>query len=670
MAEKVEDSQQSFAGRADSSMNPAFMRGDQYLWGVNVTTRGGTPRTRPGLATRFNFPCEHPQGFTMFQPTGGVVHMVVVVDGEVFVSPSPFETYTKLEGVQFYNKSRFVAFAECLQSTTFDDEGFFRPLAIPKKVLVMQDGNTRAAFWDGGTARHLDPTPSMVFDEDSGERITQPRKDETKIGLWMAWAGNRLWVSRGPNVWASDIGNPLKFTEAQYIAEGRSFTMPENVTGMIQPSSGQPLVVFGEKTITFLRADILDRSKWLDTPDFQQSEHGIGCVAPRSIINKLGLVWWYSPSGWTNLNFAMQSFNDSRVRYFDKPMDWSKRNLSIDKTAICAGEIEDYTLISTPSGDRWNRHTWVYDDWQDNPGWDGVWMGVRPVQWAKAVIDGTERIFCLSADEDGVNRVWEAMQSRRADNGEPISSFLATRYYNFGGGLNKRFSHSELFLREVEGDTELTVWAQSPRGAADKSTNILFKPERAFFKSQLLTEDTVIETRSPQFREPKGRQTNIGWVNPCGECTVETGSTKRSPMVDKSFGLVLAWSGVMAVDAFRIYAYMGDDNKLEGECSKDDEEEVSVRSNGCSNEPGEEEPFRFFFSEQEETVGCPQSGTTEMVTAVASSFSIVSQRDADRKAKGTARLSAEGELICEVVSIYTNNNDEAFTTDNDSVLTD
>lgn len=664
MSQVVEEVQQAFTRRVESSINPSFMPEDASTWAVNVTFRGGTPQTRPGNASIFNFPCGQPQGMTMFRPTGGLLHMVVAVAGDVYVAPEPFDNYRKLENVRFYERSKFVAFADCLQSTTYDEAGVIQPLAVPRRVLVMQDGNTKPAFWDGGTDRHLDPTPSQVFDDDSGEIITQPGRDETRIGLWMAWAGNRLWVSRGPDIWASDIGNPLKFTETTYIAESRKFTMPENVTGMIQPSSGQPLIVFGENTLSFLRANVLDRTQWLDDPNFQQTEYGIGCVAPRSIINKLGLVWWYSPNGWTNLNFAMQSFNDSRVRYFDKQMGWSKRNLSVDKTGICAGETEDYTFISVPSGDKWNRHTWVWDDYQDNPGWDGVWMGNRPVQWAKGVVNGTERIFCLSYDNDGVNRVWEAMQPVRMDNQTPISCLLSTRYYNMGSGLNKRFSHAELFLREVSNDTELTAWATSPSGPAQKAMNVLLKAKRG----QLSLDTTIgpsnpLQTLSRQFRELKSGELQQADAKTYGVCTIEN---NRTPIIDKAFGMTLAWTGNLAIDLLRVYGIAGSDNRFVGACEGDDAEEYAIRVDGGAM--GEDNPYPYYTSEQSLELGCSR-GDGEPVSVTATAFSMVSQRDADRLAYLRAYRTAQGLLECIDDAALLDELDEALLDSEDNVLT-
>lgn len=639
---QVEDSQFTFQGRVDSSVNPINLRQDQFVWSVNATSRGGVVMTRPGFSTVFNIPCGQPQGITTFTPTNGVEHLVFAADGYVYVSPAPFNTYRRLENIRFYNKSRIVTFADCLQAVDFDSTGTLEFLAVPKRVLVMQDGNQRAAFWDGGEDRHLNPQRSNVIDPDTDERIPQPGFDETPIGLHMSWAGNRLWVSRGTSVFASDINNPLKFTESQYIAEGRSFHMPEEVTGMIQPSSGQPLLVFGKNTITFLKANILDRTQWLNDSNFQSTEYGIGCIAPLSIINKLGLVWWYSPSGWTNLNFALQSFNDSQQRYFDRPMDWSKRNLSVDKSGICAISIEDYTFVSVPSGDIWNRHTWVWDDYQENPGWDGVWMGVRPVQWAKGVINGTERVFCLSRDSDGVNRIWEGMQATRKDNGTPISSMAVTRYFNFQSGLNKRFQHAELYLREVSGETELTAWSQSPRGPAQKACNVLFKAgEHGISLAPQGSLATQYQSLTGQFREIKTRQSDVGGIDDYGVCRIEV---PRSSGIDRTFGLVIAWSGTLAMEQVRLYANAGEDNTFEGECVRDDAEERDISSFGTSDGRN---PYQFYFAEATEDASCPFGSIGEQVLGVtATGFSMVSERDAQRNAKHRAKLAARSLLSC------------------------
>jgi len=198
---------------ADQFTNPQKLPNGKYVSGVNVTCRGGIVQTRPGSNTLMTLPDGNLQGCTLFKPASGVVHLVAAVNGVVYVSPYPFIEYRVLPNIQFALNSQYVAWAVCLKSTDYTPEGVLYFIDNPYSVLIMQDGLTRAAYWDGSNSGHLDPTKSTVV-SGGGEIITQPGKDGTPVGLWMCWANNRLWVSRGNQIFASDIGNPTKFTES------------------------------------------------------------------------------------------------------------------------------------------------------------------------------------------------------------------------------------------------------------------------------------------------------------------------------------------------------------------------------------------------------------------------------------------------------------------------
>jgi hypothetical protein len=639
----------SFGGKMDSSLDPAFLQEGQYYAGMNVVSRGGTVQTRPGYATIFNLPCGNLQGFTTFTPTDGRPHLVAVVDGKVYASPSPFSYYFRVPNIQFFKRSKFIAFAECLQTTDYTASGSPVTLQKPRKVLVMQDRNTRAAYWDGGQSRHLNPTPSIVTDSD-GNRITQPERDETPVGLWMAWAGNRLWVSRGNEVFASDIGNPLKFTETTYLNEGRAFSMPEDVTGMIQPSSGQPLLVFGQNSITFLKANILDRTLWLSTSDFQFTEYGVGCLAPRSVVNKLGLVWFYSPNGWTNLNYALQTFNDSRTSYLDKEMTFSKVNMSVDKSIVCAGEIEDYLLVSVPSGDKYNKHTWVYDQYTKQPGWDGVWTGTRPIEWSKVSVNGTDRLFYASKDSDGVNRIWEAFQSNRTDNGQPITWWVRGRDHGSNERQWMRFRRAELFYERLFGTTDIAAWFGGRRGAPRKiaskrfvasNTPITYTPSTAY------SDDNIPTSVIPQVRyqTTEEYQDNDG-TSACESCSVETDDINA---IDKQFFLFICGSGRGGIEGYRLYADWLNENRIQGDCETDETGTRALSPEGCGSTESQtitNRAFPIFSATSAQTVSCPGDLIGDDASATVTKTSIISQDDATRKAEGAAQTEALGKLVC------------------------
>lgn len=618
----------------DSSADPRYLEPGAYQLAFNATARGGRLQTRPGFTTIFNLPQGRLQGATRFKPSSGREHIVFVVNGEVYASQAPFKTYKQVSGLQFNPRSRFVSFAECVQTTTYTDDAIFTQRDKPRRILIIQDGNTRAGYWDGGEARHLNPTPSYLKDPDSGEIITQPLRDETPIGLWMAWAENRLWVANGEKVFASDIGNPLKFTEGTYISEGRYLTMPEDVVGMIQPSSGQPLIIFGNSTLTFVKA-YQNRSEWINDTEFQRTEYGIGCVAPRSIVNKLGLIWWYSQVGWINLNYALQSFNDSSVSILDKPMTISKRNLSYDRKGICAGSIEDYTLISVPSGDKWNAHTWVYDSHSSNPGWDGVWTGIRPVQWVNLTISGSPRIFCVSKDTDGVNRLWEAFNPSRTDNGEPITAGLWTRMYNRIEGqrsqLHKEFRYFDAFISEVSGTVDIAGFFTGNSGGLERVlTKRMLSGVGGIDSTTEYSSTTKMKSLIPQMRYLKSKTyTTPSTVN---SCILEN---NKSFGIDTDFQVVVVWSGRLAIKSLRTFFSVGNHDDFEGGCEADETSTTYVNEDGISGSVVPDTATEYTSTKTYD------AGDGVIFSATATSA--ISQADADRKALGTATLAALGE---------------------------
>ena len=645
----------------DSFNNPESLGESIVAMAMNCVMRGGICQTRPGFETRFNLPCGALQGITSFKPENSPVHLVFAVDGIVYKSAFPFKSYARINGIQFDPKAKFIAWANTVQSFDYTMDGDLIPIN-PRSVLVMQDGFSPAAFWDGGEARHLNPAPSTITGDD-GNIIFQPDLNETPMGLWMAWAGNRLWVSRGKQVFASDYGNPLKFTEQLYLAEGRSFYMPEDVTGMIQPTFNAELIVFGYNSITFIKANILERQQWLNTADFIRSESGVGCVAHRSIVKKNGLVWWYAPAGVINLNAALQFFNDSRLYYFDGPMMESKANISVFRERICSAEIEDYLLFSVPSGDSYNRHTWAADLLGGTFRWDGYWTGVRPVEWTTATIEGVERIFCVSRDHDGVNRLWEAFRPQRNDNGEPITSWVRTKNHRFNSRLNKQYRYSELFLDNILGEVDIMAAVGGNKGGYSKvytqrisAADGPIEPFTSYPAGQEFTDNVG------QFRQPKTQQAD--WTDPnqgCYTCNVES----EIPLgTDRSFSHFILWSGQLGIQGYKMYAEI-DNNTISGRCLNNETGPRSVNTAGCSS--GQPftvtNPLELFTAIQTVTVTCPEGGQSATVTSYANSY--ISQMDADKKALGLATKTAQSLVDCETVFLLTTEGGQIITTEDE-----
>lgn len=562
----------------DSYTTPAELGDKEYCFGQNVTCRGGIVQTRPGSISRLCAPPGNFQGFTLFTPDNGVAHLVFGVDGSVYVSAAPFTSYRRLWTLQFSTTAKYMAWAVCLKSTEYTNDGTLYSLDNPYSVLVMQDGLTRAAYWDGSTAAHMNPGSPAYPDQTD----VVPGYNETPIGLWMLWIGNRLWVSRGNQIFASDIGNPLKFTEALYLNEGRAFYLSGPCTGMVATPDQQGMVAFTENDGTFFQSYIQERSAWISTPDFQKVIlPNVGCTAPRSLITQYGLNWWFSSRGLTNFNASLRNNITSRIDYQDNEMFSSKAYLGPDLSGICGCFYENYLMMSVPSADVLNRHTWVLDQapFEDSaPAWTGIWTGWRPIEWARGIINGDERVFFGSIDYDGNNRIWEAMQPEKTDNGCAITCYAQLRDHAAGSLFQKQYDWSKFFLSQIYGDVDLNVYVASTKGSyqLQKSFHIVATEGQIFSDVQYSEAGPLMignRVQSRTIRTPSGPVDNE-----CNSCGVES---KEGNMIDYAFSHLLVWSGQMGIRAYQMWMRESPERN-DGDCEEAEVGPRTLNAAGCS----------------------------------------------------------------------------------------
>lgn len=398
--------------------------------------------------------------------------------------------------------------------------------------------------------------PTVTF---GGQKVGTP------LGGPMAWSGDRLWVAQDNKVLASDISNPLAFSESLYASGGGYFAFTEPVTALAEiPAFADPnLAVFTRTTSSVLKSSIRDRSVWQDTPNFQSVMFpGVGCVGQRSIVAKFGELWWMCDGGFTNFNAASQAKITSYLAPQDSAMAVSKFNLWSELSGVAAAVFDNFMLVSVPYSSRFNTHTWVYDQSvvAPTPGntvasWASYWTGTNPVQWATGPFNGVIRCAHISTDIDGNNRLWEAFVPERTDNDNPITCFLETRtHIDFGPlatGLDlKQFRFAEINLVDVMGDVDLTVsWAgvkgkyheiESYRLAATEGSITLNVPI-----------GNAVDTYRSQVR--RLRTTEVT-QNIDAECTAAGVETECQPdWQDIGFSLLIEWRGQAAIRTYRIF---------------------------------------------------------------------------------------------------------------------
>jgi hypothetical protein len=322
----------------NSLFHPTDIPKSSLAWGENIFLRGSLAQTRPGMVLKATIPGVNLQGFFIFQPKNGLPSHLVAIDGLIYMAKPPYDTYTVISGIKFSATAEVVVFKRCLQSVKRKSDGTILNIN-PVEMVMMQDGTTTPAFWDGSNARHLNPETG-----------------ETPIGLWMEWIASRLWVMSGSRIYASDIANPTSFHEDTYLATRSAFELPETGTGLIATADQRGLLAFTDNTTSGLQANIRDRSLWQSTPDFQRVLFSsIGCVSGRSALNQFGATRWFSRGGWISLDAALYAQRTAHVQVADGAMMRSKRNLSPNLSNICAVAYENLTLVSVPSGDGLQR---------------------------------------------------------------------------------------------------------------------------------------------------------------------------------------------------------------------------------------------------------------------------------------------------------------------------
>lgn len=577
--------------------DPQIIEDTQARWAVNAVCRGGLWQTRPGYKTRVELlttpgtpfgdwwisvgsPKLHPQAFTIFSPTNSDPWLVCAVNGAIFIAPAnhdgTFGTIRQVQGLQFDATAPFLVFQPTVQSADIVN-GRVVPIT-PRNVLMIQDGTSRAGYWTGLSARHLNPQKRWSTNS-AGDTIFAGGYNQTRIGLWMAWSGNRLWTFDGTQGHASDLNNPLYFTEETVLTQVPVFNFPYPVTGAIdRGTSGvqQNLVfVMMGNSVETLRSGVQDRALWTSTGDFQKTIFkGVGCVAGKSIINHRGLLHWYSADGVVSFDSLGTVISTQSLPAVDYEMSYSKRRMSPDRVGICAGYRDSYVFWSVPVGPTtngrvYNGQTQVLDKSilpappetagaipGTIEGWQGVWTGIRPVEWATGDLFGQTRVLTLSMDGDGIMRVWEAFQGNRADNGQQIPWTIETKTHPVTGTpFNEAvFRYFKIILEQIYGNLSLIGSYKGLRGqyhelldtvvTATPGSILLDTPQ--FSPIRFATSN---ESFAKQSRQIVSQNSTDPGPGVCQSREVE------SPLgddVDRAFSLLLQFRGVGALLAYRL----------------------------------------------------------------------------------------------------------------------
>lgn len=643
----IPDGDTDFSLGMDSNSHPDKLPAARYARGENVVNRGGIVQCRPGYRCLMALPEGNLQGFFIFRPKTGPEVLLFAVEGLLYKSDFPFNEFSQVTGVEFSPTARQMFWQQVEQSVIQNPDGSLS-LINPRFLLVIQDGGTTPpAVYDGTTASH------------------QRGPGKIPIGGPMIWIGGRLWVARDSLLFASDLENPISFTEPQYLGTVESFVLPDVITALsTAPTSVTDvpqLLVFTETTTTLIKAGIRDRTLWQATPDMQKLLlKFLGCESSRSLVETSGFLWWFAKQGLVSMDSALNARQSSRLPYRDAEMIESKARMSEDLTGIASASFENYLLVSVPYADKFNRHTWCMDqvpnaslNEESAPAWNSFWTGTRPVEWIVSDIRGKTRVLYISVNHGGGNMLWEAFTPDRLDGGCPISWWWETRSYAGPKSFdlrNKTFHFPDIFMTELLGEVDVAIfWAGTDRGPYKRISTKRFQATRGCFRPGMTIDPGsrifAFKKQSRHIRTQDGKELIATYK--FSSCDVED---EFEEFYDNSFQLLIAGSGPAAVKGIRAYLEAPrpeDTLKAFDPCESETEQNV-VRFDGAAAESHEEfEAWRNlgeapteFLSTQ--VVSLTAGGFTEMGTGLGRS--IVSQVDADKIAHCAATRDAANQL--------------------------
>lgn len=606
-----------FPNGVDSFSHPLAVKPLQLRWLENGVTQGALPQVRPGFKTRLECsvtdedsefyswyeeagrPVIHPQMMEEFVPSNGGPQLVFAISGSVWWAPvSPDGAIgipTQIKSLQFDKNADIITGTRCTQTATIVS-GKLANNILPRNLIVLQDGINRSGIWDGLSGQKMNPTKHITLDEDDSTLYTNGF-NETRIGLWCAFSGGRLFVFNGRLGFASDLGDPTHFTEELRFDSFPVILFPDVVTGAIdRGTSGNTrsqVIVCTRRTTHTIWSGVLSRfptdtsAGWAFTSDFVSTIFkGVGCVAGKSMIVHRGLLYWKSIDGLVLFDSTGTVNSTQNLPIIDQEMAYSKRlvapSLSHGSDLTCAGIRGSYVFWSVPVGPVtrgrcYNSHTQVLDRQTTvvrsvgdsgpfsygTTGWQGIWTGIRPVAWTNVPSGSLDRTYALSLDGDGVVRIWEAFQGNRADNGHQIPWTMETRLHRVAPSVfnYSNFKYFRLLLDQIKGNVNVRGYWRGMRSKYHELLNvdITATPGSVFTPipgGGTVANDTRVENYSVQSRDVVSK--NV--LGPGDDCQAVGVESEYRDDKDHAFSLLFKLTGRAAVSAYRIVADQVADN--------------------------------------------------------------------------------------------------------------
>lgn len=582
-----------------SGLDPVLLDSNgQYAYGVNVTTRGGFVKTRPGFALLGTLP---PSLAGKFQ--GAAVysldeadHLVYAVSGRVFVRNGVSGETTGIDGTLSESADR-VYFTQVYRWIICQD-GSSRPIVVEEtkdafsnsvfarvaKDAVLESTETGPLIcvvpgtigaYAHGRYHYVPavvpaPLPELQIDPaDStqylnADAVPVPVPDTPVLDYdGPRESGKTCFVS-------SDVLDPLdpmrvfRMTEHRSLDEGGAYALPAELgfvhgmgamRGAATGTGVGSLYVFGSRGVSAFevsspRSSYVGQKSWKDIAFSQVAFYGAGTYSPFSIVNINDDIWYVDATknlrsvGYDNSQLAGGGYAAPAMFNTTKSFEcrrWAALTEDSYRGSIYAA-LADNRLHWLMCGGKGAcsldfAQTYTAIPAEIPPLHEGLWTGFD-FKWIGALGGVLHAIVEWS---DGRYALVSAGDANDADpNDTDIESFIVTKYYS--GMYNemyhlhepKKLSHVDLMVAGVTRPTTVSIY---------------FRPLHYTAWTLLGSQEINVPPGTP----PQVRTKLRFSINPAKFVGCNA-VTKEVLYTGHAFQFRIAWTGRMQIDRFTVFA--------------------------------------------------------------------------------------------------------------------
>lgn len=557
---------------------PSSMLSPQHCaLAVNVTMRGGKPRTRPNLR-------KLPLTFTGETAT--------TATAALFQGAAPYSSFSDVPDCLIASiGGRIFRYTIALASATVSD---ITPLSDPgndptapqawlgqgEDFLIINDGLSYPIFFDGASARRSLGPP--------GRELPPGCMGTYNNGRWVQVLPDRRSYIAGDLVYTPSSGTPaynyrdsiLKINDNVNVLNGRAFAVPINAgrinavfsVAVPDTSLGQGPLQIGTRKGVFGAFLPLDATAWTTTQQPQQvvSLPSAGPLSHYSVSIVNTDAWYRSKLGIQSyqigrrdMNTWVQTAQSSEVG--DPILAYDSASLLSHASSVTFNNRLLMTCSPYRVTGRGIAHRGLVAldfnnisalTTRSQPDYDGLWTGLPILQVLTGEFDGTDRCFIFALDADNAICLYELLLDNAATDDNdgtdsiPVESWLVS---NSLYGLEqftpekvklplKQLNCADVFLEQLSGTVTVNVKYHS-------DAYPFWNDWKEFSVCATQCEAPVACAQPATYQQQYATFKRL--PNPADTCNPITGRKYRTGY---NFQLRVQWTGHAALDKLLIWA--------------------------------------------------------------------------------------------------------------------